>query len=139
MADERQSKDALRAYRDRMKYEDKLLNTRTNIVIAMNGLAAVAVGLKLQSSAKIVVAGAVIVIDLIWTVCASDALYFIGRLSEELRDSKNLAVAVPDEAFRHKVQRGRFRLGTSRFVAVVIPGLLFIAWVLGLILALHTR
>jgi hypothetical protein len=115
-------------FRKRIEYEDALLNTRTSIVLTINGFAGVAASLSLPAFIRLVVAGIIILIDVWWITRALEASRFISRLSGRLRESPNTAPA--DEIFRWEVVDRPKRIGTTKFVAVVIPLVLVVGWVL---------
>lgn len=119
-------------FRRRVEYEDGLLNTRTNLVLTLNGLGAVAVALALPPPARLLIAALMIIIDVCWIVCAIDSLWFIRELTQALKHSD----AKPaDEAFRYEVQQGRFRIRPTLFVSIIMPLLILVAWIIGLAFA----
>lgn len=62
------SQQDVEQFRHRVEYEDGLLNTRTNLVLTLNGLGAVAVGLALPPQARLLIAALMIIIDVCWIV-----------------------------------------------------------------------
>jgi hypothetical protein len=128
------SKDDGERFRHRVEYEDDLLNTRMNIILTMNGLAAVAVGLALPGPARFIVAIIMIIADAFWIPRAVEASRFIGALTQRLKDSKE--AAPPDELFRWEVVHRPHRVGTTKFMAVVIPSLLLAGWVVAILYVL---
>ncbi len=125
-------------FRRRTEYEDQLVISRTRLVLEINGLAGVIVALPLFSEARLAIAGVIVLLDVLWIVCAIDSAYFIGELIGRLKASleETPPVVPPSEAFRFQVQKGRLRIGTSRFVGIYMPVLLLIAWLVGLGFAL---
>lgn len=122
-----------REVRARVEYEDSVLNARTNIVLTLNGLFAIAVGLSLPPGPKICATGIIIVLDLLWVNCALDALHLIKTLTGKLAES---GATPKHEVLRYEAQRGRFRLPPTIFLSVIVPIMLAGGWVVGLILAL---
>ena len=120
------SKEDAERFRQRVEYEDELLNTRLNIVLTLNGLAAVAVGLAIPSAARMIVVALMIVINTLWIPRAFEAARFISALVQRLKASPETAPV--DEAFRWTVVRSRRRVGSTKFLAVVIPSLLLAGW-----------
>ena len=120
------SKDDAERFRRRIEYEDALLNTRTDLVLTINGLAAVAVSLSLPPFIRGIVAVIIIVIDLLWIPRALEASRFISALSGRLKESPDTTPS--DEVFRWDVVYRPKRIGTTKFIAVVIPFLLLIGW-----------
>lgn len=101
MPNEELSEKAALEFYHRLKYEDQLLNSRTSIVLMLNGLGAVAAGLGLPIGGCLSIATVIMLIDILWIICARDALYFIGKLTKKLAESKFIPA---DETFRLKVQ-----------------------------------
>lgn len=124
------AEDDIKRLRQRVEYEDDLLNTRTNIVLTLNGLMAVAASLSLPHPAQLVAPLVIITIDILWIVCAFDARHFIHSLTAVIQDSGKAPI---DEKLRKTFQTGRFRIGSTRFLSVIIPTLLVIGWVLVLV------
>jgi hypothetical protein len=127
------TKEAAEMFRRRVEYEDVLLNTRTNIVLTLNGLVAVAASFTHSVPIRLSIVVVIIISNILWLWCALDARWFISKLSEELRRSNEIPA---DEAFRHKVQEGRLRIGTTRYMSTYLPGLLLVAWAGGLLLSI---
>jgi hypothetical protein len=113
------------ALRKRVEFEDQLLNSRTSIVLTLNGLMAVAVSMSGAFAARLVVAGVIIIVDLLWISCAVDAYRYIKALTAGLRDSPAAPI---DERMRQDLLSNRFRVGTTMFMSIIIPGLLLVGW-----------
>jgi len=118
--------------RKRIEYEDQLLNSRTSVVLTLNGLMAIAASLTIPPAARIAVAGVIIIVDLLWIPCAFEAYGYIKVLTMRLKDS---AAAPIDERIRQDFLTKRFRIGTTRFMSIIIPKLLLLGWGVALILA----
>src|SRR5205085_1452792 len=108
-------------FRRRVEYEDGLLNSRTNLVLTLNGLGAVAVGLTLPPKARLLIAVVMIIIDVCWIMCAIDAWSFIRELTQAMKQSNAVP---PDEAFRYEVQHRRFPISPTLFVSIIVPSLI---------------
>jgi len=119
------SEEEARNVRKRVKYEDQLLNSRTGIVLTFNGLMAVAASFKLPGLARSSLVVVVIVINLLWFFCALDAYRCITELTKLLKDSPFASI---DEKIRQDFQRDKLRIGTTRFMAIILPGLLVAGW-----------
>lgn len=132
MEEDKLYREEVLAFRHRVQYEDQLLNSQTTIVLTLNGLMAVAASLSLPTRARVTIAMIIILINALWIVCALDAQHFIRKLTLKIKGSDYIPV---DEAFRYVVQRGRIRIGTTRFMCIVVPCLLTAGWVLGLLFA----
>jgi hypothetical protein len=128
------SKEDGERFRRRVEYEDDLLNTRMNIILTMNGLAAVAVGLSLPAPARLIVAIIMIIADASWIPRALEASRFIGALTQRLKESRDTAPS--DEVFRWEIVHRPRRVGTTKFMAVVIPSLLLAGWIVAVLYAL---
>ncbi|HUS89308.1 MAG TPA: hypothetical protein VMW91_08090, partial [Desulfosporosinus sp.] len=72
MTDKELSKEDTIALRDRVKYEDQLFNARTTIVLALNGLMAVAASLSLPGGTRLSIALVIIVVNALWILCARE-------------------------------------------------------------------
>jgi hypothetical protein len=119
-------------FRRRVEYEDGLLISRTNLVLTLNGLGAVAVALTLPSKARLLIAVVMIIIDVFWIACAIDAWRFIRKLTQAVKQAEVVPSA---EAFRYEAQRGRFRISPTLFVSIIVPFLILVAWIVGLAFA----
>ena len=117
--------------RERVHYEDQLLNSRTNIVLTLNGLMAIAASFSLPTGAKLVLAIVIIVVDALWIVCSLDAKHYIKLLTVRINESGKAPIS---ERIREEDKQDRFRIGSTRFMTLVIPSLLLTGWVLGLLL-----
>lgn len=120
------------ALRKRVEYEDQLLNSRTSIVLTLNGLMAVAASLTIAGAARLAVAGVIVIVNLLWIPCALEAYGYIRVLTLRLKES---AVAPIDEQIRQDFLANRFRVGMTRFMSIIIPGLLLVGWIVALVLA----
>lgn len=121
------------ALRRRVEYEDQLLNSRTAIVLTLNGLMAVAAGLSLPEIARIITAVIIIFVDALWIVCSLDAQHYIHDLTARINLSEHTPI---DETIRGELKKHWFRIGTTFFTSVVIPALLLVGWVLGLLMSI---
>jgi hypothetical protein len=128
MADAPLTEDQARLFRSRVEYEGQLLNDRTTIVLELNGLAALAVSFGLAPVAKSILIALIVVIDALWIVCAIDAGWLVRQLTDRLADS---AATPIDEQFRLRVQKGRIRIGSTKFMSLVVPSLLLLGWIIG--------
>jgi len=129
------TKDEAEKFRQRVEYEDTVLNARTNIILTLNGLAAVAAGLSIPPHARLGVAIIMILIDSFWIPCAAEAAAFIGELTNRLRESKD--VAPPDEAFRFGFASKRVHIGPTKFFGGFMPWLLLAGWILAVFAVLY--
>lgn len=136
MNNQKLSTDDVAILRKRVEFEDQLLNSRTSIVLTLNGLIAVAVGLTLPPFVKLVISLIIIVINVLWIVCSLDAQHLIHSLTAKIQDSDQIPI---DERIRKHVRKNRFRIGSTKFMATIIPALLLFAWILGLLLIIHAK
>jgi hypothetical protein len=125
------SQEDVKELRTRVEYEDQLLNSRLNIVLTLNGLMAVAASFSLPAAVRILTAIIIIIVDALWIVCSLDAQHFIYTLTTKILESGNAPIG---EVVRKDAQQNRLRLGSTRFMTLVIPSLLLSGWVLSLIL-----
>jgi hypothetical protein len=121
----------VRALLKRRQYEDQLLNSRTGIVLLLNGLTGVAANLSLPSQARLVIAVAVIAIDFFWLLCALDTQRYIKRLTDDIKKS---GMAPLDEQIRLNLFQNRRRIGPTTFMSIVAPTLLLAVWVIASVL-----
>jgi hypothetical protein len=119
--------------RRRVEYEDQLLNSRTGIVLTLNGLMAIAASMSLPVAARIVTATVIVIVNLLWIVCSIDAQHYIHGLSARINESGRAPI---DEKIRKELQTGRFRIGSTRFMSEFVPGLLLAGWILGLLVSI---
>lgn len=124
-------KEDAERFRRRVEYEDTLLNTRTGIVLTLNGLAAVAINLSQHRLPRLIVAVVIIFIDSLWIPRALEASRFISALVRRLRESRD--TAPPDEVFRWEVFQQPRRLGTTKFMAVLVPSVLLAGWIVAVL------
>jgi hypothetical protein len=135
-APEQLTEGQIATLRKRVEYEDQLLNSRTGIVLTLNGLMAVAASMSLPVAARIVTAAVIVVVNVLWIVCSVDAQHYIHGLSARINESGQAPI---DEKIRKDLQRGRLRIGSTRFMSLYVPGLLLIGWLLGLLVSLLGR
>ncbi len=131
MNEEKLSAEDVKVLRQRVEYEDQLFNSRTSIVLTLNGLMAIAAGLSLPGPARLATAIVIILINLLWIVCALDAQHFIHSLISIICDSSHAPI---DERVRKEIQKDRLRIGSTRFMSLIVPILLLTGWISGLVL-----
>ena len=117
----------------RAEYEDQLLISRTGIVLTLNGLMAVAAAMSLPKLVQFVTAMIIIIVNALWIICSLDAQNYIHGLIARINES---GWATIDEKIRKELQKGRFRIGSTSFISVFVPGLLLAGWILGLLLSI---
>ena len=128
------TKEDAAAYRKRVEYEDGLLNTRTNNVLTLNGLAAVAVGLPIPATGRVCAVVVIALVDVLWLLCGIEASRFITALTKKLKDAQD--VAPPDERFRWQfLGDRRGLLPPTKYVAIILPALLLVGWLAAVVLA----
>ena len=132
MTDKELSKEDTIALRDRVKYEDQLFNARTTIVLALNGLMAVAASLSLPGGTRLSIALVIIVVNALWILCARETKLYVKEITLRLKQSKYLSI---DEKIRFEFQEGRRRIRPTNFMCIIVPFLLTVGWILGLILS----
>ena len=150
MCNESSSRDTLlECFRKRRAREDSLFNTRTNLVLVANGLAAIAATsappVEGTSPVPFVVV-AILIFNLLWTLYAPDPATYIRFLGKCLEST-------PDELIREDVMAactwrriklpfklpwdiaeiGGFRIGPTGLMARVIPPLLLGTWLAGVV------
>jgi len=113
-------------FRSRLDRENDLLNSRTNVVLVLNGLAAVTVGL--DQAPRTLITVMIILLNLLWVLCAQDAKRYIQRLLEQVKND-------PDEALRQRVL-GTRRLGTTNLIGFFVPVILLMGWLIGSAIAM---
>lgn len=115
------------SYWKRVEYEDRLLITRTNIVLVLNGMAGIAVSLK--GGAGLAIIAAILAINVTWIYYAKFAYKYVSALIEKnLEDNPSPAEELRIELFKNKKPR------VTRFVARGIPIILTLAWIAGVVL-----
>ena len=113
---------------DRLRYEDGLLNTRMGHILTLNGLAAVAIAMSLPDSGKLAIAGAVAFIDIIWILCAKEALRLLAGFKQLLRD--NITLAPADDRLRYNYIPKKGRVSVNLYFGIIIPIILAIGWII---------
>jgi hypothetical protein len=122
----------IQEYNERRQTEDGLLNARSNMIIAANGLAAVAIGQNIPLACKGIVGAAILMTNVLWLIRAIEARQFIRALVEKV-------ASLPSEILRNEVvvSKRRFKIISSSCVfAICVPILLLMAWTGGLIVGL---
>ena len=141
----------------RIEHEDKLLSSRTNIVLVLNGLAAVAISQPVAPKGIIVIL--ITIINALWTICAREARKVIFALiyefnglgatkSEEIRKRTTRKTIIKHteaikkikllfKLFLHcKEVEEEYRISPTEFVSEYIPWILLIGWIIGSLLAI---
>jgi hypothetical protein len=72
-----------------------------------------------------------IIVDALWIPRALEASRFIGALTRRLKESRDAAPS--DEVFRWEIVHRPRRVGTTIFMAVVIPSLLLVGWIVAIL------
>ena len=122
--------------RKRVEYEDQLLNSRTAIVLTLNGLMAIAASMSLPVASRIVTATVIVLVNALWIVCSLDTQHYIHGLTTRINESGQAPI---DEKIRKELQkRKRYRIGSTRFMSLFVPGLLLAGWLFGLLLSICT-
>ena len=120
--------------RTRAKYEDKLLNSRTNIVLVFNGLLAAAANIASFGQGNIPavfgIAGFALLFNVLWLPCALQHGSYMGLLSRIIRESDHKPV---DEKVRFEHQKKRL-YGPTGFMTIIMPILLAVGWALWILL-----
>ena len=149
--------DESKVIRRRIEYEDTLLNSRTNIVLVLNGLAAVAI--TQARGPKLLIVFIITIINMLWIVCAREAQKVIFNLSTEL----NKLGLPPDEKIRKQTTerkiitpllaitkinilwklfwrckdvRDEYRISPTQYISEYIPWILLIGWVIGTLVSI---
>ena len=84
--------------RERIRDEDSLLNTRTNIFLIVNGIGLVAVGLNKPMISPLLLCLLMAFIDLLWFLCSRQSLALLSALTKLLRSVD------PDDAVEGLIQ-----------------------------------
>ncbi len=116
-----------------MKYEDQLLISRTGIVLTFNGLMAVAAAMKLPAPAKVVTVMVIIIVNALWLVCSRDANHLIKYYHDRINKSDQAPICVK---IRNEYEEQRFRIRSTSFMSLYVPGLLLVGWILGFLLSI---
>ncbi len=115
-------------YRKRIEYEDQLLYTRFNLVLVLNGFAAVAVGFNQPIYSKILLASVMVVINVLGAIAIWKTELVIAALSRRVSDPVNDIV---------QAELGKAGwLRPNQILCRIFPIVLILGWVFGLILAL---
>jgi hypothetical protein len=125
MDPEEYSPEDIKTFRHRAKYEDGLLNARTNIVLVFNGLMAAAANLGFKSKAGVVLAFVTLIINLFWLPCAHHHGKFMNHLGKIMVKSSHKPI---DEKVRFDLLGKRFVTPTT-FMCWILPWLLAMGWI----------
>ena len=131
MADANYTEKDLGTIRQRIKYEDQLLNDRTGIVLTVNGLVAIANVVGQSTVVSIYLPATILFINVFWLLCAIEAWRFIRHLSVILRRHEG---SVPVDVKEHEVFLDgwgcfrQVRLGPTITFGLVLPVVLCLAW-----------
>jgi len=115
-------------YRKRIEYEDQLLYTRFNLVLVLNGFAAVAVGFNQPIYSKILLASVMVVINVLGAIAIWKTEFVIAALSRRVNDPVN------DIVQKELGKTGWLR--PNQILCKIFPIVLTLGWVFGLALAL---
>ena len=137
MTDQQYKLEDFEKFRDRITYEDQMLNQRTGIVLTVNGLVAIANVLHSNNDTPILLPIAIFIINVFWLLCAIEAWRFIARLSKILRnDQEHVSVDVQEHIeftknWMHFKLCGRIlslRLGPTKTLGLIVPLVLSLTW-----------
>ena len=126
------TQEDLRIIRERMKYEDGLLNSRTDLVLTVNGLVAIAAVVDHTTNLWIF-ALIIVVIDFFWLWCSTEAWCFIHKLGSILKE-KQYADSIPiDVRLHNKFTEHLLRIGATATLGFIMPLLLILGWITALV------
>lgn len=132
-----------KAVRERVKYEDKLLLSRTSIILTLNGLIAVASGIKMPYEAMLLMIVVLIIANSLWLHFAIDARKYIDGLTNLLREASIKGIKIPiDERIRYEIQKtkdAKHRIGPTFILAILLPTALLTAWIVILLLTIAQK
>jgi hypothetical protein len=115
-------------YRKRIEYEDQLLYTRFNLVLVLNGFAAVAVGFNQPIYSKILLASVMVVINVLGAIAIWKTELVIAALSRRVNDPVN-------DIVQEELGKAGW-LRPNQILCRIFPIVLTLGWVFGLVLAL---
>jgi hypothetical protein len=115
-------------YRRRIEYEDQLLYTRFNLVLVLNGFAAIAVGFNQPIYSKILLASVMVVINVLGVIAILKTERVIAALSRLVNDPVN------DIVQKELGKAGWLR--PNQILCRIFPIVLTSGWIFGLVLAL---
>ena len=135
-SDEAKHKETLKRFRERIAYEDGLLNTRTSLFLVVNGLVAVAVRIDSNISSTVMIMSVAIIINSLWLVTAHKSLSVIKGLTVNYLDR-----ALKDEEFEEdeveKIVQESLHLPLwlrpTNILCHYIPFSVFLGWLIGFI------
>lgn len=122
-------------YRRRIEYEDQLLYTRFNLVLVLNGFAAIAVGFNQPIYSKILLAFVMVIINALGAIAVWKTEKVVAALSENFRDEH------PNDLMNRIVQPELGKLAwlrPNRILCRMFPCVLTLGWIFGLALALFS-
>jgi len=111
--------------RSRIRLEDQLLNSRTTIFLATNGLWIAAVGLSKEIPLRVAIAALSIVVSVIWVVCGLQSRNVIRELTK-----RNLNESSEDEKIvRESLWKPSWYTSPTDLLAIVLPRLFLLIWI----------
>lgn len=114
--------------RDRIRWEDNLINERMNIFLVVNGLGAVAVGIGSSSGNKCLIALVGVAVNILWIVLSIQCLRISFRLTKHL---VKLGLD-PVELIVQSTLGACLLLRPNAILLIYIPLIIQSAWVVGL-------
>lgn len=123
----------------RREYESHILNSRTNIILTLNGLGAVAVaaGTALPPLIRLWIAFLMLVINGLWIWCASGASGYGRDLSAKIAESHWQPLS--EQLHRMRFPKCKFRVRPTSILGSWIPVLLSVGWIVGILLMTYLQ
>lgn len=115
-------------FRKRIEYEDALLYKRFQIVLLVNGFAAVAVGFNQPIQSKILIAFVMIVLNVLGTLAIWKTEWVISAITRRYRHDH------PDNALENTIQKVLGKPGLLRpnqILCRIFPTVLTVGWMAG--------
>jgi len=132
------SKEKIDLLRERVKYEDGVLNNRTSLILTFNALMAIAASIStLSHAAQVGLAAILLIVDILWLTCSLEAWLAIREWTKPIRESSHKPI---DEEIRFhlfnrfpKIWHRPLRIGPSFLFGLLLPLLLIVFWIIVLV------
>jgi len=117
-------------FRARIEHEDHLLNSRVNVFLITNGLGATAIGSANGVAARLAIAGVMLVVCLLLSLCTLQTAFAIRSLTLiYIRQAQDPI----DQCVRRSLAWFPRRVASTPILGVWLPLVVSAAWLVGLV------
>jgi len=123
-------------YRNRIEYEDNLLNERINIFLVINGLGATAFSLADSYGVKLILTATIILVDMFLSICIMQTAIHIKNLTIEYMEDANDPI---DMRVRYSLNWVPIFLKPTPILGLWLPIIITSSWLLCIIILLCNK